>query len=74
MGADRDDRDVKVARAFAAVHGSTADGVEAVERGAMHMTEHARRALQNNSVRTVVTASLAVVGAGAVLREFLRRR
>jgi hypothetical protein len=74
MGAERDDRDVRAARAFARVHGRAADGVEAVERGAMHMTEHARRALHNNSVRTVVTAGLAVVGAGAVLRQFLRGR
>jgi hypothetical protein len=74
MGASRDDRDVKAMKAFAAVHGRTADGVEAVERGAMHLTEHAHRALRNNSVRTVVTAGLALVGAGAVLRQFMSRR
>jgi rubrerythrin len=74
MGASKDDRDVKAMKAFAHVHGRTADAVEAAERGTMHMAEHARRALQNNSVRTVVTAGLALVGAGAVLKQFIDRR
>ncbi|HSJ25121.1 MAG TPA: ferritin-like domain-containing protein [Longimicrobiales bacterium] len=74
MGASREDRDVKATKAFAHVHGRTADAVEAAERGAMHMTEHAHRALRNNSVRTVVTAGLALVGAGVVLQQFVRRR
>jgi hypothetical protein len=74
MGASRDDRDVKVTKAFAQVHGRTADAVEAAERGAMHLTEHAHRALRNNSVRTVVTAGLALVGAGVVLKQFVDRR
>jgi hypothetical protein len=74
LGADRDDRDVQAARAFAHVHGRTADGVEAVERGAMRVTEQARRALGNRSVRTAVTAGLALVGAGVVLRQLVNRR
>jgi hypothetical protein len=74
MGASRDDTDVKATKAFAAVHGRTADAVEAVEREGMHMAEHARRALRSTSVRTLVTAGLAIVGAGVVLREVLRRR
>lgn len=74
MGAERDDRDVRLMRGFAHMHGRTADGVEAVERGTMHLTEHARRALSNRSVRTVVTAGLALVGAGAVLSQVVRRR
>jgi hypothetical protein len=74
MGAERDDSDVRMTRAFAQVHGRTADGIEAVERGAMHLTEHARRAWSNNSVRTVVTAGLALVGAGAILSQVIRRR
>jgi hypothetical protein len=74
MGADRDDRDVRATRRFARVHGRAADGVEAVERGAMRLTEHARRALGNNSVRTTVTAGLALVGAGVILRQLLNRR
>lgn len=74
MGATSDDRDVRAARAFAHVHGRTADGVEAVERGAMRLTEQARRALRHDSVRTVVTAGLALIGAGVVIREVVRRR
>jgi hypothetical protein len=56
------------------VHGRTADAVEAVEREAMHMSEHARRGLRSSSVRTVVTAGLALVGAGVVLKQMLDRR
>lgn len=74
MGASEDDADVKATRAFAKVHGRTADAVEAAERGGMHMAEHTRRAFQSASFRTVVTAGLAVVGAGVVLREVVRRR
>jgi hypothetical protein len=74
LGADRDDRDVQATRAFARVHGRTADGIEAVERGAMRLTEQARRALRNSTVRTAVTAGLAVVGAGVVLKQLVNRR
>jgi hypothetical protein len=74
LGASKDDRDVKATKAFARIHGRTADGVEAVERGAMHLAEHTRRAFRNDTVRTVVTAGLAVVGAGVVIRALLSRR
>jgi hypothetical protein len=74
MGASRDDRDVRATKAFAHVHGRTADAVEAVEREAMHISEHARRGLRSSSVRTVVTAGLALVGAGVVLKQMLDRR
>jgi hypothetical protein len=74
MGASRDDTDVRATKAFAQVHGRTADAVEAVERGGMHMAEHARRAFRGSAVRTVVTAGLAAVGAGVVIREVVRRR
>jgi rubrerythrin len=74
MGARRDDRDVRATKAFAKVHGRTADAVEAAERSAMHLTEHAHRSLRNSSVRTVVTAGLALVGAGVVLKQFVDRR
>jgi hypothetical protein len=74
LGADRDDRDVQATRAFAHFHGRTADGVEAVERGAMRVTEQARRALDKRSVRTAVTAGLALVGAGVILRQLVNRR
>lgn len=74
MGASRSDRDVRATKAFAQVHGRTADAVEAAERGAMHMSEHARRAIRSSPVRTVVTAGLAVVGAGVVVRQMLGRR
>jgi hypothetical protein len=74
LGAARDDRDVRATMAFGQVHGRTADSVEAVERGAMHLTEHARRIIRGNTVRTVVTAGLAMVGAGVLLRQFMHRR
>jgi rubrerythrin len=74
MGAELEDRDVQATRAFARVHGRTADGVEAVERAAMRLTEGTRRVLANDSVRTVVTAGLALVGAGVVIRQITRRR
>jgi hypothetical protein len=74
MGADREDRDVRTTRAFARVHGRTADGIEAVERGAMQLAEGVRRALASDTVRTAVTAGLAVVGAGVVLRRLVKRR
>jgi hypothetical protein len=74
MGADLGDRDVQATRAFARAHSRTADGVEAVERVAMRLTEGTRRALANDSVRTAVTAGLALVGAGLVLRRITRRR
>jgi hypothetical protein len=65
---------VRTVRAFAGVYGRTADGVEAVERGAMRVTEQARRGLRSDPVRTAATAGLALVGAGVVLRQFTRRR
>jgi hypothetical protein len=74
LGAERGDRDVEATRAFAQVHGRTADAVEAAERGGMRVAEHARRLVRSDPVRTVVTASLAVVGAGVVLRQLARRR
>ena len=74
LGADRDDADVKAARAFAHVHGRSADAIEAAERGAMNVAERARRAVKHDPVRTLLTAGLAVVGAGAVLGTLLRRR
>jgi hypothetical protein len=74
MGADRDDGDVRATRAFAHAHGRTADGVESVERGAMRVTEQARRALRKDSARAVVTAGLAIVGAGVVLKQIVGRR
>jgi bacterioferritin (cytochrome b1) len=74
LGASRDDLDVRATMAFAQVHGRTADGVEAVERATMHPTERARRMVQNHPVRTVVTAGLAVVGAGVLIKQLLDRR
>lgn len=74
MGASTDDRDVQATKAFAKVHGRTADAVETVERGGMHAAEHARRAFRDHTLRTVVTAGLAVLGAGVVIREVARRR
>lgn len=74
MGAETSDMDVKAARAFAQVHGRSADAMEAAERGAMNVAERARRAVKNDPVRTLLTAGLAVVGAGAVLGTLLRRR
>jgi hypothetical protein len=69
MGATEEDSDVKAAKAFAQVHGRTADAIEDVERGAMRLTERARRAARRNPVTTVVTAGLALVGAGVLFRE-----
>ena len=74
LGAESDDMDVKAARAFAQVHGRSADAMEAVERGAMNMTERARQAVRNDPMKTVLTAGLAIVGAGAILSGLMRRR
>jgi bacterioferritin (cytochrome b1) len=73
MGASRDDLDVRATKAFAEVHGRTADAVESVERATMHVTERARRTVQNHPVRAAVTAGLAVVGAGVLLKRLLDR-
>lgn len=73
MGAETGDRDVEVTRAFAQLHGRSADAMEAAERGAMNVMERARRAVRNDPVKTLL-AGLAVLGAGAMLRSLLRRR
>ncbi|HSK19772.1 MAG TPA: demethoxyubiquinone hydroxylase family protein [Longimicrobiales bacterium] len=74
LGAETGDTDVKATRAFAQVHGRSADAIEAAERGAMNIAERARRAVKRDPVKTLLTAGLAVVGAGAVLGTLLRRR
>ena len=74
LGAQTDDTDVKATRAFAHAHGRSADAIEAAERGAMNVAERARRAVRHDPVRTLLTAGLAVVGAGAILGTLLRRR
>lgn len=74
LGAENDDMDVKATRAFAHVHGRSADAIEAAERGAMNIAERARRAVKRDPVKTLLTAGLAVVGAGAVIGTLLRRR
>jgi hypothetical protein len=74
MGAAQDDPDVEVARAFSHVHGAVADATESAERGAMRLAERTRRAIRRDPVRTVVTAGLAVVGAGVILGRLARRR
>ena len=73
LGADRGDADVKATRAFAHVHGRSADAMEAAERGAMNVTERARRAIRHQPLKTLLTTGLAV-GAGAVLGSLMRRR
>lgn len=74
LGAESDDLDVKATRAFAHAHGRSADAMEAVERGAMNVTERARQAVRNDPMKTVLTAGLAIVGAGAILSGLMRRR
>jgi rubrerythrin len=74
LGADKDDADVKLTRGVAAVHGRTADAIEAGERAAMTLAERARRVVKNDPVKTLVTAGLAVVGAGVLLGSLVRRR
>jgi hypothetical protein len=74
LGADREDADVKATKALAQVHGRTADAVEAAERGAMNLAERARRIVKRDPVKTLVTAGLAVVGAGVLLGSLARRR
>lgn len=74
MGAEEDDADVRFTRGFARMHGRTADTMEAAERGAMNFGEKARRMAKRDPVRTVLTAGLAVIGAGVVLREIQGRR
>jgi hypothetical protein len=74
LGADEDDADVKLTKGFAQVHGRTADAIEAGERGAMNLAERARRMVRKDPVRTLVTAGLAVVGAGVVLASLARRK
>lgn len=73
LGAERDDTDVKATRAFAHAHGRSADMMEAAERGAMNVTERARRAVKNEPGKTLLTAGL-VMGAGALLGSLMRRR
>lgn len=73
MGASEDDLDVRATRAGARVHARTADTMEAAERGAMRMTERARRAVVRNPVATIVTAGLAVLGAGVLMRQMTDR-
>jgi ElaB/YqjD/DUF883 family membrane-anchored ribosome-binding protein len=74
LDASRDDLDVRATTAFAEVRGRTADGVESVERATMQVAERARRTVQNHPFRAVVTAGLAVVGAGVLLKRVLDRR
>jgi hypothetical protein len=73
MGASEEDMDVRATKAVAHAHGRAADAVESAERGAMRVTEKARRAIRRNPVTTVVTASLAVLGAGVLVRTLLDR-
>ena len=73
LGAHRSDSDVAAARGFARVHSRVADTIEAAERGAMHATEHVRRAVSSDPWR-YVGAGLALVGAGAVMKFILSRR
>jgi ferritin-like metal-binding protein YciE len=74
LGADEDDVDVRITKGVAAVHGRTADAIEAGERAAMTLAERARRVVKNDPVKTLVTAGLAVVGAGVLLGSLARRR
>lgn len=74
LGAEADDRDVKVARAFAHAHGRSADAIEAVERGAMNVAERTRRAVRRDPMKTLLAAGIAAVGAGAIIGTLLRRR
>lgn len=74
LGADEDDADVQLTKGFKEVHARTADAVEAAERGAMSLAERARRAVKRDPVKTLVTAGLAVVGAGVILGGLARRR
>ena len=74
LGAESDDTDVKATRAFAHAHGRSADAMEAAERGAMNVAERARRAVRHDPVKTLLTAGLAVIGAGAVIGTLMRRR
>jgi rubrerythrin len=73
LGAESDDTDVKATRAFAHAHGRSADAMEAAERGAMNVTERARRAVRDEPLKTLLTTGLAI-GAGAVLGSLMRRR
>jgi hypothetical protein len=74
MGASRDDRDVRATKAFANLHGRTADALEAMERGTMHAAEHGHQAFRRNPVGTVVTAGLALLGIGVVVKQLMDRR
>ena len=73
MGVTEDDAAVKATKAFAQVHGRTADTIEAVERGGMNLMERARRGVKSDPVKTIVTAGLAVVGAGVMLARLARK-
>ena len=73
MGVSEDDAAVQATKAFAQVHGRTADAIEAVERGGMNVFEKARRVVRKDPVKTIVTAGLAVIGAGVVLSRLARK-
>ena len=73
LGATEDDMSVKATKAFAQVHGRTADAMEAVERGGMNVMEKTRRSAKRDPVKTVITAGLAMVGAGIVLARLVRK-
>ena len=73
MGVSEDDFAVKATKAFAQVHGRTADAIEAVERGGMNVMEKTRRSAKRDPVKTVITAGLAMVGAGIVLAKLVRK-
>jgi hypothetical protein len=63
-----------VADALEQMHARTADTVEAVERGAMHAAELARRRLRDSRALRVVAGGLMLAGAAAAVTVLVRRR
>lgn len=73
LGAATDDADVRATRAFAHAHARAADTIESAERGAMRLIEKGHRTVRRNPVGAAITAGLAVLGAGVLIKRVIDR-
>lgn len=64
----------EVADALEQMHASSADAIEAVERGAMQAAEYTRRSVKKAGPMRLAVAGLVLVGAAAAVSILARRR
>ena len=63
-----------VADAVEQMHARTADGIEAIERGAMHAAEYTRRSIRDAGPRRLLMAGAVLIGAAAGIALVTKRR